>query len=67
MKEVFRSNNPVELSYIQAAFDEAGIDCLIADQFASIVEGSIGAIQRRVLVVDEDAEKAIRLLDELDI
>ena len=67
MKEVFRTNNPVELSVIEAAFEEVGIEYLIADQFSSIMEGSIGAIRRRVLVVDEDEGKARRILVSLEL
>lgn len=65
MREVYRSNNPVELSWISAALEEAGLEFLIADQFTSVMEGSIGAIQRRVLVVDDDAAEAEKLIRSL--
>jgi hypothetical protein len=46
---------------------DAGIDCLVLDSHAAIVEGSIGAIQRRLMVPDDDAEEARRLLRDSDI
>jgi hypothetical protein len=67
MKEVLRSNNPVDLSYAQSLMKDAGIDCLVLDSHAAIVEGSIGAIQRRLMVPDDDAEEARRLLRDSDI
>ena len=67
MKEVLRSNNPVDLSYAQSLMKDAGIDCLVLDSHAAIVEGSIGAIQRRLMVPDDDAEEARRILLDSDI
>jgi tRNA1(Val) A37 N6-methylase TrmN6 len=61
MKELVRSNNPVFLSWLQAALEDAGIHTLLLDQHMSIVEGSLGILPRRLLVPDDalDAAKAI--------
>lgn len=61
MEELFRTNNPVLLSVAAARLDEAGIGYLVADQFMSSMEGSIGAIPRRFLV-DAKFESQARLL-----
>ena len=66
MKEVYRTNNPVELSYLQALMEEVGLDFVILDAFTSMMEGSIGAIQRRVLVADDQVEQARLLVAKLD-
>lgn len=58
MQEVFRTNDPVKLSYVQHLLDEAGIDYFVADQHISAVEGNIGAFPRRVLVADSLAARA---------
>ena len=50
MKELLRSNNMVTLSFVEALMRDAGIAVMIADQNMSIIEGSIGAIPRRILV-----------------
>ena len=62
MRELLRTNDPVTLSWIDALLREAGIGCVILDSHTSIIEGSIGAIPRRVMVADEDFERARALL-----
>lgn len=62
MRELLRTNDPVTLSWIDALLREAGIGCVILDAHTSIIEGSIGAIPRRVMVADEDFERARALL-----
>ena len=46
---------------------DAGINFLVADQNMSILEGSIGIIPRRVLVVDDEAAQARRILIDAGI
>ncbi|MGF1474508.1 MAG: DUF2007 domain-containing protein [Geminicoccaceae bacterium] len=58
MIELLRTNDWVRLSWAQAVLDEAGIVYALADQHASIIEGSIGAIQRRLLIDDADEHRA---------
>ncbi len=67
MKEIYRSNNPVEISYIKHSLAEHGIKAIELDQYASAVEGSISAIQRRIMVVEKDLHMATRILKELDL
>ncbi len=64
MRELLRTNDPVKLSWIQALLADAGIEAVVLDTHTSIVEGSIGAIPRRVCVLAEDLERARRVLDE---
>ena len=54
MREFLRSNDAVLISFAQSVLREAGIGSLVADQHMSVVEGSIGAFPRRLLVGDED-------------
>ena len=56
--EVVRSNDLVHLSWAQAMLAAEGIDCLLVDGHISSVEGSIGAFPRRLLVLDEERERA---------
>jgi Putative prokaryotic signal transducing protein len=62
MKELIRTNDPVRLSWLQALLAGAGIDSVILDTNTSIIEGSIGAIQRRLMVTAEDYRRASALL-----
>ncbi|MFC6197255.1 putative signal transducing protein [Ponticaulis profundi] len=66
MVELYRTNNMIELSFLESLLSDAGIDYVITDQFTSVVEGSIGAIQRRVLINEADEMSARNLLKELD-
>jgi len=52
MRELFRTNDVVRLSWAQARLRDAGIDSLVLDQHTSLVEGSIGAIPRRLMVAE---------------
>lgn len=67
MKELLRSNDPVLISYVLASLADIDIEAIVLDEYTSILEGSIGAIQKRVMVLDEDLTKAKRLMTELDI
>ncbi len=64
MFEVLRTNDPVLLSYATAVLEEAGIPVFAADTNMSILDGSIIAIPRRLLVAPSDGEKARALVDE---
>jgi len=58
MIELLRTNNLVLISRIEALFDEEGIACLVADQHMSALEGSLGFLPRRILVLTEEAGRA---------
>ena len=64
MKELLRSNDPVLLSFATALLADARIDAVVLDGHTSVLEGSIGAIPRRLMVPDEDHARARRLLAE---
>ena len=58
MKEILRTNNVVYLSFAQVVLAEAGIECLIFDVHMSVMEGSLGVLPRRLMVMDEDESRA---------
>jgi hypothetical protein len=60
--EIMRSNDPVALSFAESLMKDAGIFAMIADQGMSVLEGSLGILQRRLLVDSERADEARRLL-----
>jgi hypothetical protein len=64
MKELTRSNDLVFLSWARAFLAESGIDSMTLDNHTSVIEGSIGAIQRRLMVADRDHARAVALLRE---
>lgn len=64
MHELIRSNDIVLLGAVEALLASANLDCLIADQHISALEGMIGAFPRRLLVREADRMRARALLIE---
>lgn len=64
MREVLRSNDAVLIGFAQSLLRDRGIHCFIADQHVSVMEGSIGAFPRRLLVGEADLPAAKRALEE---
>ena len=64
MTELLRTTDPVRLSWLVALLADAGIEAIVQDSYTSILEGSIGAIPRRLMVGTEDAAQAVRILRE---
>jgi hypothetical protein len=62
MKELLRTNDAVRLSWAQALLASAGIAAIVLDTHTSIIEGSIGAIPRRLMVEEGDHARARLLL-----
>jgi len=64
MRELLRSNDLVHLSWARAVLAAEGIECVLLDDHISGVEGSIGAFPRRLMVADEQLERAQAVLEE---
>ena len=64
MREVLRTNDLVRLSWLQVLLRDQGVEALVLDTHTSILEGSAGAIMRRLAVSDDDYDQACRILEE---
>jgi len=64
MRVVVTSNDPVRLSFLAALLADAGIEAFLLDGHTSVLEGSAGAIQRRLVVNTDDYLRAHRLLSD---
>ena len=62
MKELIRTNDVVLLSFAESLMRDAGIACMVADQSMSVLEGSLGLLPKRLLVAEDLADEARRLL-----
>lgn len=62
MKELLRSNDPVRLGWAEAMLAAEGIESVIMDFHMALMEGSIGAIPRRIMVRDEDFARSEAIL-----
>src|SRR5262249_13076754 len=58
MRPVLKTNNPVLLSFAQSLLADAHIDSVVFDENASIMDGSLGILPRRLMVADDDFGRA---------
>jgi len=64
MREIVRTNDAVLITAIEALLKGANIRHVVLDRNMSVLEGSIGLLPRRILVDDDEAARARRLLTE---
>lgn len=64
MSLLLRTNDLVLISAVEALLSGARIDYFVADTHTSVMEGSAGAIPRRVMVVTQSIERARRLMTD---
>jgi hypothetical protein len=62
MRVVVTSNDPVRLSFLIVLLADAGIEAFLLDGHTSVLEGSAGAIPRRLVVSADDFPRACRVL-----
>ena len=65
MKEVLRTNNLILISRVQSILNDAAIQYELLDSHASIIEGSINAIQKRIVVSNNDFIRSRKLIQYL--
>jgi hypothetical protein len=62
MVELLRTNDLVLISAVRAMLAEDEIEVVVADEHMSSLEGSVGFLPRRVLVLEEDLARSRQLL-----
>ncbi len=62
VRELIRTNDTVLISAVGALLDGAGIGHMVFDQNMSVLDGSIGILPRRIMVLEEDMGSARRIL-----
>ena len=62
MEELFRTNNPVTLSFAEVLLRDAVIEVMVAEQHMSILDGSIGVLPRRLLVDSDRIDEARQII-----
>jgi Putative prokaryotic signal transducing protein len=58
VRELLRTNDPVLISYASSVLADDNIGVFVADEHTSVVEGSLGILPRRLLVLPEDLARA---------
>jgi hypothetical protein len=64
MRAVLKSTDPVVISYASDVLSQEGIESVVFDAHASVMDGSMGFLPRRLMVLDEDFVRAEALLRE---
>lgn len=67
MRELLRTNDLVLLSYAAHLLAEEGIKTYVFDGHMSVMEGSIGALPRRLMVEENDYASAATALGNASI
>ncbi len=62
MKEIARTNNVIELSWMSAVLEESGIHHVVFDMHTAFAEGSIPAIEKRLMVCADEYDEACRAI-----
>ena len=62
MRAVLKTNNPVLLNFAEALLADAGIHATVFDSHMSIMDGSLGILPRRLMVSEDDYERARSVL-----
>ena len=64
MQAVLKTNDPVLLSFAQSLLADAEIESVVFDENASVMDGSLGILPRRLMVADEDHDRGKSVLKE---
>jgi hypothetical protein len=67
MKELLRSNDPTVIAFAKALLSGESIDWFELDVHMSVLEGSIGIMPRRLMVIDQDMFIVRAVLRDNDI
>ncbi len=62
MRAVLKTVDPVLLNYAVNLLEQEGIEAVVFDTHASVMDGSMGFLPRRLMVADDDASRATALL-----
>ena len=62
MRAVLKTLDPVMLNYAANLLSQEGIESVVFDTHASVMDGSMGFLPRRLMVLDDDFDHARTLL-----
>lgn len=67
MKELLRTTDPTKIAYASALLDAEGIAAFEMDVHMSVLEGSLGILPRRLMVLDADLFMARAIMKDVGI
>mgnify|MGYP001229203804 FL=1 len=67
MKELFSTNDITKVVYAETILNSNNIVSFTLDENISVLEGSIGILPRRLMVLENDYEQASELLEDFGL
>ena len=67
MKELFSTNDITKFVYAETILNSNDIVSFTLDENISVLEGSIGILPRRLMVLENDYEQALELLENFGL
>ncbi len=67
MKELFSTNDITKFVYAETILNSNDIVSFTLDENISVLEGSIGILPRRLMVLENDYEQALELLKDFGL
>ena len=67
MKELFSTNDITKFVYAETILNSNNIVSFALDENISVLEGSIGILPRRLMVLEKDYEQASELLEDFGL
>ena len=67
MKELFSTNDITKFVYVETILNSNNIVSFTFDNNISVLEGSIGILPRRLMVLENDYEQALELLENFGL
>ena len=67
MKELFSTNDITKFVYAETILNSNDIISFALDENISVLEGSIGILPRRLMVLANDYEQALELLEDFGL
>jgi hypothetical protein len=64
MRAVLKTIDPVVLNFAANLLSQEGIESVVFDAHSSVMDGSMGFLPRRLMVLNEDFARADQLLRE---
>ena len=67
MKELFSTNDVTKIVYAETILNSNDIVSFALDENISVLEGSIGILPRRLMVLAKDYQQALELLEDFGL
>ena len=67
MKELFSTNDITKFVYAETILNSNDIVSFTLDENISVLEGSIGILPRRLMVLESDYQQALDLLEDFGL